>query len=295
MPSIGRFRYLESTPAPAARPRGVVVLLHAFPLNARMWGPQFEPLAADGWRVIAPQMRGADDAEGGRVSEAGGRVSEDQQTRPRANETRPRANETRSLTLDDHAGDVIDLLDALHVEDAVIGGCSMGGYLSFALMRLAPNYFRGLLLIDTRPQADAPEALEGRKTLLRLAEEQGAAGVLADMEPKLLGETTRRGRPDVVAHLRDIAARNSNASIAGMVRALMSRQDSTPLLPTIRVPTLIVVGDEDTITPPALSRQMHEAIPGSTLEILPRVGHLPNLEQPGAFNAVLTRFLSTRV
>jgi pimeloyl-ACP methyl ester carboxylesterase len=249
------------------RSRGVVVLLHAFPLNARMWGFQFEPLATDGWRVIAPHMRGVDGA----------------------------TTDPPTSGIDDYAADVVDLLDALHVDDAVIGGCSMGGYLSLALMRLAPKYFRGLLLVDTRSQADAPEALEGRKKLLKLAEEQGATGVLADMEPKLLGETTRRERPDVVAHLRDIAMRNSNESIAGMVRALMSRQDSTPLLGGIRMPTLIVVGEEDTITPPAVSQQMHTAIPGSTLEVMPRVGHLPNLEDPARFNDVVVRFLARRV
>jgi len=277
MPSVGRFRYLEATPAAGARARGDLVLLHAFPLNARQWGPQFEPLAADGWRVLAPHMRGVDGGD-----PAGGRVSvPDEDTRP--------------PTMDDYAADVVDLLDALHIKEAVIGGCSMGGYLSLALMRLAPNYFRGLLLVDTRSQADAPEARAGRLKLLELAGEQGAAGVLADMEPKLLGETSRRERPDAVAHLRDIAARNSNASIAGMVRALMSRTDSTPLLPGIRVPTLVVVGEEDTITPPSLSQQMHAAIPGSTLEVLPRVGHLPNLEDPAAFNAVVGRFLAHRV
>ena len=242
-----------------------------------MWGFQFDALAAGGWRVIAPQMRGVDDE--------GGRVLADQSTRP----------PTASLTLDDYAADVVDLLDALHVDEAVIGGCCMGGYLALALMRLAPNYFRGLLLVDTRSQADAPEALAGRQKLLKLADEQGAAGVLADMEPKLVGETTRRERPEVIAHLRDIAMRNSNASIAGMVRALMSRTDSTSLLPAIRVPTLIVVGEEDTITPPAMSQQMHDAIPGSMLEVLPRVGHLPNLEDPAAFNDVVAKFLAHRV
>ena len=277
MPTTGRFRYLEATPSSATRPRGTVVLLHAFPLNGLMWEPQLAPLAADGWRVLAPHVRGAD---GGTAT--GGRVSvPDEDTRP--------------TTMDDYAADLVDLLDALHVEDAVIGGCSMGGYLALALMRRAPNYFRGLLLVDTRSQADAPEALEGRRKLLKLAEDQGPGAVVADMEPKLLGDTTRRERPGVVAQLRAMAMRNSNAAVAGMVRALMSRQDSTPLLGGIRVPTLIVVGEEDTITPPALSQQMHAAIAGSTLEVLPRVGHLPNLEDPQSFNGVLTRFLAHKV
>ena len=278
MPTVGRFRYLEATPSAAARGRGVVLLLHAFPLNARMWEPQFAPLAAAGWRVIAPQMRGVDGGGG----DLGGRVSASQE-------------DTRLPSMDDYAGDVVDLVDALHIGDAVVGGCSMGGYLALALLRHAPNYVRGLVLIDTRSQADAPDAREGRQKLLQMAQEQGPAAVLEDMLPKLLGETTRRERPDVVALLRSIAMRNSNESVAGMVNALMSRQDSTPLLAGVRVPTLVVVGEEDTITPSRLSRQMHEAIAGSELAVLPRAGHLPNLEDPAAFNDVVVRFLSNRV
>ncbi len=267
MPTAGRFRYLEATPTGAARARGALVLLHAFPLNARMWDPQVARLADAGWRVIAPQLRGVDGGTG----------------------------DPPTTNIDDYAGDVVDLLDALHVDDAVVGGCSMGGYLAFALVRHAPNYVRGLVLVDTRSQPDAPEALEGRRKLLSLAEDQGADGVLADMLPKLLGETTRRERPAVVELVRAIARRNSNESVAGMVRALMSRLDSTPLLAGIRVPTLIVVGEEDTITPPTLSQQMHQAIAGSELAVLPRAGHLPNLEDPAAFNDVLVRFLQHRV
>jgi pimeloyl-ACP methyl ester carboxylesterase len=267
MPTAGRFRYLEAVPSTAARPRGTFVLLHAFPLNARMWEPQLAPLADAGWRVIAPQMRGVDGGDA----------------------------DPPTSGIDDYAADVVDLLDALHVEDAVIGGCSMGGYLTLALVRLAPNYIRGLVLVDTRPQADAPDAREGRLKLLTLAQEQGAPAVLDEMLPKLVGDTTRRERTAVVERVRSIATRNSNESVAGMVRALMSRQDSTALLPGIRVPALIVVGEEDSITPPALSRQMHEAIAGSQLAVLPRVGHLPNLEDPAAFNDVLVKFLSSRV
>jgi len=239
------------------RARGALVLLHAFPLNASMWEPQCGTLAEHGWRVIAPDMV--------------------------------------SASMDDCAGDVVDLLDGLHIHDAVIGGCSMGGYLAFNVLRLAPTYVRGLLLVDTRSQADAPEALEGRKKLLEKAERQGPSAVLDEMIPKLLGETTRRERPGVVELVRSLGMTNSNDAVARMVRVLMSRPDVTPLLSTIHAPTLIVVGEEDTITPPALSRQMHDAIRGSELAIVPRVGHLPNLEQPDAFNGIVTRFLDHRV
>ncbi len=125
-------------------PRGTLVLIHAFPLNARMWEPQLA-LAANGWRVIAPHLRGFD---GGSTDPA-------------------------ATSMDDYAGDVIDLLDALHVEDAVIGGLSMGGYVTFALLRHAPRYFRGLVLADTRPQADTPEGVEGRRKMLALVRRKG--------------------------------------------------------------------------------------------------------------------------
>jgi pimeloyl-ACP methyl ester carboxylesterase len=222
-----------------------------------MWEPQFATLADHGWRVIAPEMA--------------------------------------SASMDDCAGDVVDLLDALHVDDAVVGGCSMGGYLAFNVFRLAANYVRGLILVDTRSQGDAPEALEGRKKLIKAAEEQGPSAVLDEMIPKLFGDTTRRERPDVVERTRSIGMSNSGEAVVRMVRVLMSRPDVTPLLSTIHVPTLIVVGEEDTITPVAMSRQMHGSIRGSELVVLPRVGHLPNLEDPSAFNDVLTKFLDHRV
>src|SRR5438045_997712 len=152
-------RYLESTPPSTVRSRGVLLLLHAFPLNARMWEPQLA-LAENGWRVIAPHMRGVD----------GGTA------------------DPPTATIDDYAGDVIDLLDRLHVEEAVVGGCSMGGYLAFALVRLAARYVRGLILADTRASADTPEAVEGRKKMLQLVTDRGTSAVVDEMVPKLLGE-----------------------------------------------------------------------------------------------------------
>jgi pimeloyl-ACP methyl ester carboxylesterase len=135
--ALARHRYLD-VPAAGDRPRGTLVLLHAFPLNARMWEPQLA-LASHGWRVIAPHLRGFD----GGVDEPG------------------------DSSVDDYAGDVIDLLDSLHIKDAVIGGLSMGGYVAFALVRRAPSYVRGLILADTRSQADTPEGVENRKKMLK--------------------------------------------------------------------------------------------------------------------------------
>ena len=268
MPNVGKLRYLEA-PSQGERPRGALVLLHAFPLNARMWEPQLV-LAAHGWRVIAPHLRGFDGGTG----------------------------DPPASTVDDYAGDVIDLLDALHINDAVVCGLSMGGYVAFALLRLAPRYVRALVLSDTRSQADTPEGVEARKRMLQLIADNpatGPAAVADEMIPKLLGASTRANLPELADRVRDLILSNPPEAIEGGVRALMARPDSTPLLRTIHCPTLIVVGAEDTITPPALSEEMHRAIAGSELTIIPAAGHLSSFEQPAAFNSALASFLTHRV
>ncbi|HEX7138687.1 MAG TPA: alpha/beta fold hydrolase [Vicinamibacterales bacterium] len=268
MPSVGRLRFLEALPAPETkhRKRGALVLLHAFPLSGRMWEAQLA-LAAHGWHVIAPNVRGVDGQDGD-----------------------PPAN-----TIDDYAADIIDLLDGLHVEEAVVGGLSMGGYIVFALLRHAPSYVRALILADTRSQADTPEGLEGRKKLLAVVNSQGADAVADQMIPKLLGETTRATKPEIAEHVRGLIRSNSSEAIAGGIRALMSRPDSTPQLAAIHVPTLVVVGEEDVITPQSAAEELHSRIAGSELVCIPAAGHLSNLEQPAAFNSALARFLEHRV
>lgn len=224
-------------------------------------------LADRGWRVIAPQLRGFDGA----------------------------ASDPPASSIDDYAADVIDLLDALHVDEAVIGGVSMGGYIAFAMFRHAARYFQGLILADTKSQADTPEALDGRSKMLQLVQEKGPAAVAVEMIPKLLGETTRRTRPEIVDQVRALVLANSTEAIAGAIRALMTRPDSTPLLPTIHVPALILVGDEDVVTPKPAAEELHRGVAGSQLTIVPAAGHLSNLEQPGAVNAALAHFLDHRV
>lgn len=241
-------------------------MLHAFPLNARMWEPQLA-LAEYGWRVVAPHYRGMD----------GGH------------------DDPPASSLDDYAGDVLDLLDRLRIEEAVVAGVSMGGYLAFALFRHAPRYFQGLILADTRSQADSPEAVEGRKRFLSAIREKGAGAAADEMLPKLLGETTHRERPQVVERVRSLIMASSAPAIAGALTAIMTRPDSTSLLSSIHCPTLIVVGEEDTLTPPAMSRDLQRGIAGSELAVIRKAGHLASLEQPRTFNAELARFLEHRV
>ena len=262
--------YIEAKPPASARQRGALVLLHAFPVNARMWEPQLA-MAERGWRVIAPQFRGFDSA---------GQVP-----------VRP----TPATTMDDYAGDVVDLLDGLHIHDAVVCGLSMGGYVAFAMLRLAARYVQGLVLADTRPQADTPEAAEGRRKMIQQVAEGGAAAIADEMIARLLGDTTRRTRPDVVERVRGLILSNGADAIAGALHAMMTRPDSTDLLASIHIPTLIVAGSEDAVTPPAVAEEMQRKIAGSELAIVESAGHLSNLERSDAFNASLARFLDHRV
>ena len=241
-----------------------------------MWESQLAAFADRGWRVIAPHFRGFGDSPVARRSQAVSDTAAD-------------------ITVDDYAGDVIDLLDALHVPEAVVVGLSMGGYVALAMMRLAPRYIHALVLADTRPQADTPEGLENRKRMVQLARERGVDAIADEMVPRLVGETTHRERPDVEARVHALAASGSVDGVIGALEAMKTRPDSTPLLASIHVPALVIVGEEDVITPPALSVAMQDAIAGSDLVVLPRAGHLPNLETPDAFDAALAKFLDHRV
>jgi 3-oxoadipate enol-lactonase len=181
------------------------------------------------------------------------------------------------------------------VEGAVIGGLSLGGYVTFAVLRHAPAYFRGIVLADTRPQADPPEAIENRKKMQALVREKGPAAVADQMLPKLLGETTHRTQPAVVDQVRQMILGNSPEGISGALTAMMTRPESESLLSSIRCPALVIVGAEDALTPPALSEGMHQKIAGSTLVTIPEAGHLANLERPAEFNDALGRFLDHQV
>ena len=231
-----------------------------------MWEPQ-HTMAARGWRVVAPQLRQFD----------------------RGDQDPPAAS------IDDFAGDVSDLLDALHIPEAVIAGLSMGGYVALAMFRHAPRYFQGLVLADSRAEADTAEGVAARKRMLALVAEKGPPAIADEMLPKLVGHTTSTTRPEIVEHVRSLALASSTAAISGALTALMTRPDSTPTLASIHCPTLIVVGEEDVVTPPALSESLHKGIAGSELVRIANAGHLSSLERPDAFNAALAKFLDHRV
>lgn len=228
-----------------------------------MWEPQ-HLLVARGWRVVMPHLRGFDCA-------------------------RPDGPEVASI--EDYAADVADVIETLGVQQVVVGGLSLGGYVALALYRNAPQLFRGLILANTRADADAPEARTSRLRLLAVAEEGGAAAVIDDMLPRLLGATTTATQPALAERVRALAMSNQAPGLQAAIRAMMTRPDSTSLLPAIRVPTLVVTGEEDVLIPPEIGTRMAGAIPQALFVSIPRAGHLASLEQPQAFNAALLRFL----
>jgi pimeloyl-ACP methyl ester carboxylesterase len=255
--------YLDS--APGATDHRTLVLLHAFPLGAGMWEPQIRSIPR-GWRLITPDLRGF----GGTTDPDG-----------------------TSPGMDDYAQDVIDLLAELGVPRAVVGGCSMGGYATFAVLRKAPDLVDAVVLADTRAGADSPEGRANRRGMLALVDREGPSGVAREMMPKLLGPTTRNSDPTVESTVRRLIKQQSTPAIRGAILRMLDRPDSMATVSALRMPALIVVGEEDELTPVAESRRMADAIPGSTLDVIPGAGHLANLEQPVRFNATLSAFLTS--
>ncbi len=243
----------------------VVVMLHAFPLCRTMWEPQVAALRS-AFRVIAPDFRGF-----------GGSDPFD---------------ETPTLEL--LAADIVRLLDVLKIQETVaVCGLSMGGYVALAMARQFPARLRGLVLADTRAEADDEAAKAGREKLIAFAETHSSGDVIEQLLPKLLAPETRANRPDVVAFVRSIASAQTSRGIIDALKVLRDRPDATMSLKAVRVPTLVLVGSEDVLTPPALAQTLAAGIAGAKFEKIAGAGHLSNLEQPGDFNNSLVAFLNS--
>ena len=240
-----------------------LVLLHPFPLDRGYWAPQLGSLVSR-CRCIAPDARG---------------FGETTLAPP--------------FTMDRYADDVVCLLDALEIDRAVIGGLSMGGYIALALWRRHPTRVRALVLADTRAGADSDEGRAKRRDLIELALAKGNDAVAEAQLPGLIGKRTREKHPAVAEVLRRMVERASVGGITGALEAMMARPDSTSILPTITVPTLLIAGDEDVLTPPKEARAMHDAIPRSRIEIIAGAGHASSFERAAAFNHILGEFLDS--
>ncbi|MGP4018058.1 alpha/beta fold hydrolase [Saccharopolyspora sp. 5N708] len=257
-----------------------LVLLHAFPLDARMWNPVRARLE-DQVRVITPDQRGLGES-----------ALDGSSARSLAE---PVANRlvTERPSIDVAAADILALLDRLELPRVVLGGCSMGGYVAMAVLRAAPQRVAGLLLVDTKAVADNDEQRANRFDVADRAERDGTSGWLTEsMLPKLLGRTTHERRSEVVAAVRELIDAQPPDGVAWAQRAMANRPDSATALRSFPGPALVVVGAEDTLTPPENARDLANALPNSELLVLPDTGHLPSMESPDAFADAVIPWLS---
>lgn len=240
-----------------------LVLVHGFPLSHAMWQEQLAVAGQGGLgptRLIVLDMRGFG-----------------------ASEVPP-----GPYDMETYADDLVALLDLLELEQAVVGGLSMGGYVTFAFLRRYPERVRGLVLANTRATADSDEARANRETNAQMVEAQGSSAIADKMLPNLLSPDAP---PEQHASLRRIIERNHPQGIMAALRGMALRSDSTDLLPHIRVPTLVIGGEHDALTPPDAMRELQAAIPGSQLAMLPGAGHVSNRDNPAAFNAAIAEFM----
>jgi 3-oxoadipate enol-lactonase len=246
-----------------------VVLLHGFPLDCRMWSAQRTALS-DRFRVITPDLRGF-----GKSAPPG------------------------SFSIDSLADDVHALLKDLGALPCVLGGLSMGGYAVLAYAKKYPADLKGLMLMDTRAEGDTSEGKEARMKMIDLVRQQGPPAVAAAMLPKLLApKVTTDAAParppatgsTVASELRAMMEACPAATIEYALLAMRDRPDRTADLAAIAVPTLIVVGESDAITPPKLSEAMAAAIPDSTLVVIRGAGHMSPVEQPDQANRAIRDF-----
>lgn len=237
-----------------------VLFVHAFPLNSNMWQPQVEDVARD-YQTVVFDVPGFGDS--------------------------PPAQD--SPTMHSYAETVAAVLDAARIDQPVtLVGLSMGGYILFEFFRRFPERVRGLVLADTRAQADTEEARQNRLQTAEQVLQEGPRVLAESMVPKLLASDA-----DEVLRfrVREMIFAATPEGIAGALRAMAARPDSRPTLETINVPVLVVVGSEDSLTPPEDAEAMADAIAGARLEVIEGAGHLSNLERRQAFTAALLRFL----
>jgi 3-oxoadipate enol-lactonase len=227
-----------------------VLLLHAFPLDSRMWEAQQRALEGAGHGVVAPELPGPD----------------------------------ADIGFDVWAKRVLGEVDG----DFVAVGISMGGYLAFELWRQAAGRIPALVLADTRATPDTPEGKDGRDDAIRILGEAGFDPFWKGLAPKLFAPSAD---PAVVSHARALADEQEITALSSALLTLRDRVDSRPTLETIDVPTLVIVGEEDALTPPQDAAELEDGIERARLVRIPNVGHLTPLEAPEEFSTALLSFL----
>ncbi|MDB5101105.1 MAG: catD [Cyanobacteria bacterium RYN_339] len=239
-----------------------LVLLHAFPFNQDMWEPQLEGLS-DVAHVITLDLPGFG------------------------------ASQTTDgdFSLDTMAEIVHDFVRHLGHERVVLGGLSMGGYIALAYARKYPAHLQGLILADTRANADTPEARKRRLEQIQEINQFGLLGLSESMPHKVLTPATAVKRPALLKELGGHIAASNVMAVTGALEAMANRPDAMDVLPGIHVPTLVIVGEGDELTPPTAAQEMVDHLPNGKLVSLPGAGHMSNLEAPEAFNQAVADFM----
>jgi pimeloyl-ACP methyl ester carboxylesterase len=238
-----------------------LVLVHGFPLDSRMWEAQVAALAPVR-RVVAPDLRGFG-----------------------------RSRSDAPFTLESLADDLHALLSAVGALPCVLAGLSMGGYVALAYVKKYPADLRGLILVDTKAEADTAEGKQGRDKMIDLACTQGAKAVADQMMPKMLARDAAGQRPPTAGALQQIMESCPATTMANALAAMRDRPDRSGELSAIRIPTLVLVGDADAITPPDVAESMAQKIPGARLVVIRGAGHMSPMEQPEQVNRAMRAFL----
>jgi pimeloyl-ACP methyl ester carboxylesterase len=239
-----------------------IIFLHGFPFSHEMWKPQLDVIG-DRYRAIAYDIRGHGESYVG----------------------------DGQFTIEGHVDDLIAVLDHFKIQQSIIVGLSMGGYIALRALERNPDRFMAAALCDTRSEADTTESKLKRFESIRSVKEHGSAVYAEAFVKAVFDQQTFTRMPDIIRSIQNTISRTTPLSIAGTLLALASRTDTTPSLAAIKIPTLILVGEHDTTTPPAAAQALHERIKGSVLHIVPNAAHMSNMENPAYFNEKLFEFL----
>lgn len=241
-----------------------VVLLHPFPVHHEFWLPAANSLTSR-FQLILPDLRGHGESSAGEGP----------------------------ATMEKHAADIVRILDHMEIGRVPLVGVSVGGYAIFEFWRRHRGRVAGLALINTKAPADSPEARAARLQTAAEVLERGTEPFFESMVPKLMGESTRASRPDLADGALRMMRKMSAASVAQVLQGMAERPDSVPDLKTINVRTLLITGDEDTLTGPPEAELMRQNIAGSELKIVRHAGHYSPWEQPAEVGKLLRQFLET--
>jgi 3-oxoadipate enol-lactonase len=254
------YRIVYNTYGPAGKIP--VILIHGFPFNQEMWQPQVQALQKN-FRLVTYDNRGHGQSDVG----------------------------DGQFMIEYMVDDLMGLLDQIAAPKAVLCGLSMGGYIALRAVERNPDRIHALALCDTRSEADSNEAKLKRAASVRTVKDKGNAGFAEGFLKLIFAPKSFENNPKAVETIRKIILENSPLGVCGTLLALASRTDTTAALAQIKVPTLIMVGDQDPITPPSAAEAMHKAIKGSEMHVIPGAAHMSNLENSNVFNTHLQNFL----